>query len=503
MDTDVIIAGAGPTGLLLAGELRLAGIDVILIDRLPGRSGQSRAGGIHARSMEILDQRGMLEPFLAGGIPIQAGHFAGLPLDTSTLATRYPYTLNILQGAIEQLLEQHVEALGSTVRWSHELVDLGPLTDGVEAGVYGPGGTERLRARYLVGCDGGRSSVRKLANIDFDGTPATLTALLGDVELTDPPDEQIFMRRCPGGDYSVLGFRDGWYRVMTTVYDRATDPDEPATLDTLRESLCDIAGTDFGIRNPQWVSRFADAARQADRYRVGPVLLAGDAAHVHMPFGGQGLNTGVQDAMNLGWKLAAVVRGDAPDTLLDSYHHERHPVGARVVHNSRAQTALARPGPHNDALRDIMRGLLATPAGNESIAAMITALDVSYPAGDGHPLLGRRMPDVDLTTDDGPAPAYRLLHGGRPVLLDLGAGVTADDLSGWADRVDLVSARCAATRWAVPVLGEVAAPGALLIRPDGHVAWAAPTTGTDATGLHQALTTWCGPARDRAHAELS
>ncbi|MER7131129.1 FAD-dependent monooxygenase [Streptosporangium saharense] len=481
--TDVVIAGGGPTGLMLACELRLAGVEVVVLDRLAERGRESRAGGIHARTMEILDQRGILGGFLDEGRPLAVGHFSALPLDFGGFETRYPFLLMVLQTAVERLLEERAVRLGVRVRWSSGVTGLRQDDDGVEIETEGGG---RLRAAYLVGCDGGRSTVRKLAGIGFPGTPATMTALLGDVSLADPPPGRIFQERREHGSFSVLPFGEDWYRVMTDEYDHVADRDAPVTFETLRETFVRIAGTDYGMHSPRWVSRYGDAARQAERYRVGRVLLAGDAAHIHFPAGGQGLNMGVQDAFNLGWKLALVVNGTAPEELLDSYHAERHPVAEAVLHNTRAQTVLGRPGAQMNALRETFSRLIEVDEVNRLLGGMITALDIRYPLGDGHPLLGRRVPDLDLLTPCGPARLYGLLHAARPLLLDLGAGETVE---GWADRVDLVEASCADRVWTLPVVGEVPAPEALLVRPDGHVAWVA-GSGSPET----ALTTWCGPA---------
>ncbi|MGK5631698.1 FAD-dependent monooxygenase, partial [Streptomyces sp. URMC 123] len=477
LDTDVVIAGAGPTGLMLACELRLAGVDVVVLDRLAERTGQSRAGGMHARTQEVLDQRGVLDRFLAVGTPRPMGHFSGLWLDFDRFDTRYPRPLTMPQHDIERLLEEWAGELGVRVRWSSEVTGLRQDDTGVAVEVTAPAAAPTtLRARYLVGCDGGRSAVRKLAGIDFPGTPATMTAVLGDVRLTEPPAETYLLERRPGGDFSVFLFEPGWYRVITCEYDRVPDRDEPATFSWLRSSLRKIAGTDFGMHSPRWVSRFGDAARQAERYRAGRVLLAGDAAHIHFPAGGQGLNTGVQDAVNLGWKLASVVRGHAPDTLLDSYHAERHPVAERVLNNTRAQLALARPGPAVDALRDVFRSLIGIEDVTRYLGGMITALDVRYPVGDDdHPLAGRRAPDAELKSADGAIRLFDLLHTARPLLLDLhGSAELTAAAEGWADRVELVRARSEADHWPVPSVGEVEVPAALLIRPDGYVAWAAP-----------------------------
>jgi 3-(3-hydroxy-phenyl)propionate hydroxylase len=497
MDTDVVIAGAGPTGLMLACELRLAGADVTLVERLAERTGESRAGGMHSRTLEVLDQRGILDRFLAAGELQGVGHFSGLRLEFDESESRHPYPLMILQYTIERLLEEWAAELGVRVRWSSEVTGISQDDAGVTVELSTAGtAPARLRARYLVGCDGGRSTVRKLAGIGFPGTPATMTSLIGDVELPDLPEDYIWGRRCPGGDYSVIAFEPGWYRVITTEHGQVAGRDEPTTFEQLRDSLIRIAGTDYGMHSPRWVSRFSDAARQADRYRQGRVLLAGDAAHIHFPAGGQGLNMGVQDAVNLGWKLASVVRGRAPASLLDSYHAERHPVGERVLHNTRAQAALARPGAHTDALRDVFSALIVFDDVNQYLRGMLTALDIRYPADGDHLLTGRRVPDADLKTTDGATRVHALLHAARPVLLDLrGNADVAATAQGWADRVDLVEARGEDDHWTVPAVGPIPAPAALLIRPDGHVAWAADAGGApDTPALRTALTTWFGPA---------
>ncbi|MET9500113.1 FAD-dependent monooxygenase [Streptomyces sp. NPDC006552] len=497
MDAEVVVAGAGPTGLMLACELRLAGVDVVLVERLAERTGESRAGGIHSRTLEVLDQRGILDRFLAAGELQPVGHFSGLYLDFDESESRHPYPLMILQSAIERLLEEWAGELGVRVRRASEVSGVQQDGSGVSVGLRtAGGGSATLRARYLVGCDGGRSTVRKLAGIDFPGTPATMTALIGDVELPDLPEEYVWVRRCPGGDYSAIAFEPGWYRVIASDYG-AAEHEGPATFEQLREALVRLAGTDFGMHSPRWVSRFNDAARQAARYRAGRVLLAGDAAHIHFPAGGQGLNMGVQDAVNLGWKLAGVVRGWAPESLLDSYHAERHPVAERVLHNTRAQSALARPGPQTDALREVFGSLIVFDDVNRHLRGMLTALDIRYPADGGHLLAGRRVPDAGLKTSGGATRVHELLHAARPVLLDLrGSAEVAAAHAGWAGRVDLVEARCEDDYWTVPAVGEIPAPAALLIRPDGHVAWAADDAGPPGVpALGAALATWCGPAR--------
>ncbi len=494
MDADVVIAGAGPTGLMLACELRLAGVDVVVVERLADRTGESRAGGIHSRTMEVLDQRGILDRFLAVGELQPVAHFSGLWLDIGEFESRHPYPMTILQSEIERLLEEWGTELGVRVRRSSEVTGIRQDETGVEVELGAADAT--LRARYLVGCDGGRSSVRKLAGIDFPGTPATMTAMVGDVELPDLPEDYVWVRRCAGGDWSAIALEPGWHRVITSQYDHVADREEPATFEQLRDSLINLAGTDFGMHSPRWISRFGDAARQAAQYRQGRVLLAGDAAHIHFPAGGQGLNMGVQDAVNLGWKLASVVRGQAPESLLDSYHAERYPVAERVLHNTRAQSALVRPGPQTDALRDVFGSLLVFDDVNRYLGGIITALDIRYPLPGDHPLVGLRVPDADLKAPDDATRVYELLHAARPVLLDLGgsAGLAAV-AKGWADRVDLIEARSEHDDWRVPSVGEIPAPGALLIRPDGHVVWAAEAGGPPGrSALRTALTTWFGPA---------
>ncbi|MGV9679483.1 FAD-dependent monooxygenase [Nocardia sp. NPDC003482] len=489
----VLIAGAGPTGLLLACELQTAGIEVVLVDRLERRSGESRAGGLHPRTMEVLDQRGLLDRFLAAGQIRQIGHFSGLALDFAELPTRYPYSLVLLQHRVERLLEERAAELGTRVRWSTEVTGIEQHPGEVTVTLRGPDGIHSRTVDYIVGCDGGRSAVRKLAGIGFPGTDATLTCILGDVELACPPAESVFQERREHGNFSVIGFEPGWYRLITTEYDRPMDRDAPVGVEDLRRAMIRIAGTDFGLHRPRWVSRFGDAARQADRYRAGRVLLAGDAAHIHFPAGGQGLNLGAQDAVNLGWKLAAVATGRAPEALLDTYHDERHPVAARVLHNTRAQSALGRPDTHTDALRETLTDLLTLTDVNARLAGMIAALDIRYDLGDTHPLLGRRVPDLDLSTAAGDTRLFTLLHPARPLLLDLGHPADlAAATRGWHDRVDIVSARYDGDRPTLPGTGPIDLPPAILVRPDGHVAWA------DTTDLIAALTTWFGPADPQA-----
>ncbi len=484
-DHAVVIAGGGPTGLMLAGELALAGIDVIVVERRASQDlDGSRAGGLHSRTIEVLDQRGIAERFLSAG---EGEHgavgFAGTSLDISDFPTRHNYLLALWQRDFERILAGWVEELGVPILRGCEVLSFGQDASGVDVGLSGD---SSLRGEYLVGCDGGRSPVRKLAGIDFPGWDATTSHLIAEVEMAEEPP--LGMRPEGGGIGPVNRVQGGGpFRVvlLQNPVDQASDP----TLQDLSAALVAAYGTDYGVHSPTWISRFSDATRQAASYREGRVLLAGDAAHVHGPQGGQGLNLGVQDAVNLGWKLAQVVSTTSPESLLDTYHGERHPVGARVLHNTMAQVALARTDERSRALRDTMLELLSLDEPRQRIAAMVSGLDIRYDLGEGHPLLGRRMPDLDVRTAAGSTRVFTLLHDARPVLLNLGepGGV---DVSAWADRVRFVDARYDGV-WEIPVLGEIAAPPAVLIRPDGHVAWAGDLTDPD---LPHALATWFGAA---------
>ena len=486
----VVIAGGGPTGLMLAGELALAGVDVVIVERRPDQElAGSRAGGLHARTLEVLDQRGIADRFLAEGQPAQVTGFGSIRLDISDFPTRYPHGLGLWQNDIERILAGWVEELDVTILRAREVVGFTQSETGVDVELSD--GTS-LRARYLVGCDGGRSLVRKVAGIDFPGWEATTSNLIAEVEMVEQPE--LGMRRDARGihalgrekyeirDGQVVFADEGPVRVMVTEPDLRTE--EP-TLRDVSEALVSVYGTDFGAHSPTWISRFTDAARQAAEYRKGRVLLAGDAAHVHYPVGGQGLNIGVQDAVNLGWKLAQVVKGTSPDSLLDTYHAERWPVGAAVLRNTMAQVALLRTDDRTDALRAITAELLAMDEPRKRIAAMLCGLDVRYDLGEGHPLLGRRMPDLDLATADGPVRVFTLLNGARPLLLDFGRP-GAPDIGRWGDRVRCVDVEYDGP-WELPVIGAVEAPDAVLVRPDGYVCWVG-DGGWE--GLGSAMTRW-------------
>jgi 2-polyprenyl-6-methoxyphenol hydroxylase-like FAD-dependent oxidoreductase len=479
----VVIAGGGPTGLMLAGELALAGADVAIAERraspdLPG----SRAGGLHSRTIEVLDQRGIADRFLSRGQVLQTASFSGIGLDISDFPTRHPYGLGLWQNHIERILAGWVSELAVPVYRGREVTGFAQDGTGVDVEMAG---RQSLRAGYLVGCDGGRSLIRKAAGIEFPGWDPTTSSLVAEVEMDQEPE--LGSRRDDKGIHSLNMLEDG-ERVRVVVRERsAGHTGEPALRD-LSEALIAVWGTDYGLRSAIWISRFTDMTRQAASYRNGRVLLAGDAAHVHSPVGGQGLNTGVQDAVNLGWKLAQVASGTLPESLLDTYHAERHPVAARVLHNTLAQTALTRSDARTDALRDTMTELLGIDEPRKRIAAMISGLDIHYDLGEGHPLLGRRMPDLDLATADGAQRVFTLLYNARPVLLNLGQPGRFD-ITPWADRVQLIDAKYAGV-WELPALGEVTPPVAVLIRPDGHVAWVGEGTNV---GLPDALTTWFGP----------
>jgi 3-(3-hydroxy-phenyl)propionate hydroxylase len=477
----VVVAGGGPTGLMAAGELALAGVDVAIVERRPSQDLiGSRAGGLHARTIEVFDQRGIADRFLSQGQVAQSAGFAWVPLDISDFPTRHNYGLALWQAHIERILAGWVDELGVPIYRGREVTGFAQDDTGVDVALADG---QSLRADYLVGCDGGRSLIRKAAGIAFPGWDPSTSHLIAQVEVGQEPEWG--MRHDEKGIHGFSRSEDGPVRVMVTE-DHVGHSSEP-TLRDLSEALIAVYGTDYGIHSPTSISRFTDMTRQAAAYRDRRVLLAGDAAHVHYPTGGQGLQTGVQDAMNLGWKLAQVVKGVSPHSLLDTYHAERHPIAARVLHNTMAQTALLRPDERSKAAREAMSELLSMDEPRKRFAAMMSGLDIQYDLGEGHPLLGRRMPDVDLVTADDPRRVFTLLHDARPVLLNLGEP-SAFDITPWADRVQVIDAGYDGT-WELPVLGEVTAPAAVLIRPDGYVAWVG--DGTNA-GLREALTTWFG-----------
>ena len=479
----VVIAGGGPTGLMLAGELALADVDVAIVERRASQDlAGSRAGGLHSRTIEVLDQRGIADRFLSQGQVAQVAGFAWIPLDIGDFPTRHNYGLGLWQNRIERILAGWVGELGVPIYRGREVTGFAQDDTGVDVEVSDG---RSLWAEYLVGCDGGRSLVRKAAGIEFPGWDSSTSNLIAEVEMAEEPEWGI--RRDDKGIHGLSRLEDaGPVRVMVTEQ-RLGRTGEP-TLRDLSEALIAVYETDYGIHSPTWISRFTDLARQADSYRKGRVLLAGDAAHVHYPVGGQGLNIGVQDAVNLGWKLAQVVKKTSPESLLDTYHAERHPVAARVLRNTMAQVALLRTDDRTNALRDTVSELLSMDEPRKRFAAEMSGLDIHYDLGEGHPLLGRRMPELDLLTSGGPLRVFTLLHDARPVLLNLGEP-GGFDIAPWADRVRLIDTEYVG-KWELPALGAVTAPTAVLIRPDGYVAWVA--DGKDLE-LPDALSTWFGP----------
>jgi 2-polyprenyl-6-methoxyphenol hydroxylase-like FAD-dependent oxidoreductase len=489
----VVIAGGGPTGMMLAAELALAKVDVAVLERRPDHVlVGSRAGGFHSRTIEVFDQRGVADRFLAEGQVAQVATFAATVLDMSDFPTRHPYSLGIWQNQIERIMAAWIAELPVRIYYGYEVTGFAQDDTGVDVEMADG---QSLRAQYLVGCDGGRSVIRKATGIEFPGWDATRSNLIAEVEMTEEPD--LGIRHDSLGIHSLgrleYEIRDGEVvymdggpvRVMVTEQQPA--PSGEPTLRELSEALVTVYGSDFGIHNPTWISRFTDMTRQAAAYRAGRVLLAGDSAHVHYPAGGQGLSLGVQDAVNLGWKLAQVVNETSPESLLDTYQDERHPIAARALRHTMAQTALQRQDERTKALVDVVSELASMDEPRKRLAGIISGLDIHYDLGEGHPLLGRRMPDLDLVTADRPLRVFELLHDAKPVLLNLGEP-DGFDITPWADRVQLIDAEYDGP-WELPVLGAVTAPTAVLIRADGYVAWVG--DGTD-TGLHDALTTWFG-----------
>jgi 2-polyprenyl-6-methoxyphenol hydroxylase-like FAD-dependent oxidoreductase len=478
----VVIAGGGPTGMMLAAELALAQVDVAVVERRPDHVlVGSRAGGFLSRTIEILDQRGVAERFLAEGQTHTAMPFGATVLDVSDFPTRHPYYLGIFQNQIERIMAAWIAELPVRIYYGSEVTGFAQDEAGVEVRLADG---ESLRAGYLVGCDGGRSLVRKAAGVEFPGWDPTKSNLIAEVELSEEPPPGVHHDAV--GVHGLSPMADGkTFRVIVT--EQQLRPGGEPTLRELSEALIAVFGTDFGAHEPTWISRFTDMTRQAAASRVGRVLLAGDAAHVHYPAGGQGLNLGLQDAVNLGWKLAQVAKGTSPQSLLDSYHAERHPVVARALRHTIALGTLQRRDERMQPVVDLVSELAGMDEPRKRLVGLSSGLDIHYDLGQGHPLLGRRVPDQDLATAAGPRRVFQLLHDAKPVLLELGepGGL---ELGPWADRVQAVSAACAGP-WELPVLGAVPAPTAVLIRPDGYVAWVG--DGTDA-GLEAALATWFG-----------
>lgn len=486
--TEVLIVGAGPAGLLLASELRLAGVDTVVVERHAQRPDFCRGFNLNARALDLLARRGLAERLIGEGWQVPHAAFSGLPVTLSLAGTHtdHPYSLGIPQTRVEEILEAHALDLGADIRRGHELRVWEQDPESVTATVTTGGREYRVRAAYLVGCDGGRSTVRKQAGIDFPGTAATRFSLLGDVELADPEALPFGATTGPGGTVFAIP-RPGYVRIITSDRQPPADKDTPVTLDLLQTAVDDALGRHVELHAARWLTRFGNAARQASEYVRGRVVLAGDAAHIHPPAGAIGVNVALDDAFNLGWKLAATVRGTAPAHLLASYHAERHTAGAHVLANTQAQVLFGDTDGRLAPVTDLLTRVARHPAGNRALTETVTGLDTRYemhPDTD-HPWLGRLAPDLALTRGDGHTRLAALLTSGRGALLDLTAGRTIrDSAAGWADRVDIVTATC---------------PGhpdlhAILLRPDGHTAWLRTSGHDHADGLHQALQHWHGPA---------
>ncbi|WP_371663122.1 FAD-dependent monooxygenase [Streptomyces sp. NBC_00280] len=484
-DADVIVVGAGPAGLMLAGELRLAGLSAIVVEKLAEPMQQSRALGFSARTIEEFGQRGLLPHFgELGTIPV--GHFGGIPIDYRIIEGGNFGVRGVPQSFTESILAAWAGELGVQVRRSHEVTGLTSDDDGVEVELSTPEGQRRLRAAYLVGCDGARSIVRRLAGIDFPGTDATIEMKMADLTGVD-------IRIRPTGEVGEAGMVVvlplGPKATRVVVFERGAGvraTQEPPAFAEVADAFQRVTGEDVHGATPLWTSYFTDASRQASDYRRGRIFLAGDAAHIHLPIGAQGISAGLGDVVNLAWKLAAEVKGHAPAGLLDTYHSERHPVGARIVANTLVQRSLYLGGPEMQPMRDVFTELVQLDEVRRHLVGMVTGLDITYDVGPGdHPLLGRRLPDQELLIGDKKSTTYELLRQGRPLLLDLHADQGLHRIAaGWSDRVDTVTA----TRH-----DPGARAASLLVRPDGYVAWA--SADGSANGLSDALTRWFGRPR--------
>jgi 3-(3-hydroxy-phenyl)propionate hydroxylase len=468
---------------MLAAELTLAGVDVAIVERRTSEDlVRGRAGGLHSRTIEVFDQRGIADRFLSQGQLHRVGmSFRHTPVDTSDFPSRHSYFLGLWQLHTERILAGWVDELGVRIYRGREVT--GFAQDDLSVDVALSDGTS-LRAEYLVGCDGGRSVVRKAAGIEFAGWDPTKSWLIAEARMTEEPAWGF--REDATGTHAIAKLEDG--RAMGVVLtERQLNIGGEPTLSDVSEALLAVYGTDYGIHSPASISRFTDVTRQAVAYRDRRILLAGDAAHVHPPMGGQGLNIGVQDAVNLGWKLAQGVKRISPESLLDTYHAERHPIAARVLRNTMVHVALSRSDDRTKAVADTLAELLKIDEVRKQIVAEMSGLSIHYELGEGHPLLGRRMPDLDLVTANGALRVFTLLHDARPALLNLGEP-GGFDITPWADRVPLIDAKYVGT-WELPVIGAVTAPTGVLVRPDGYVAWVGDLS---QPGLADALTAWFG-----------
>lgn len=508
-EPDVIVVGAGPVGLWLAAELRLGGASVLVLEKRDRRSEHSRAFTLHARTLEVFASRGLASGWLAEGQRIPTTHYAMLSsrLDLSVLDSDFPFVLFMPQVRTEELLEDHAAAAGVRILRGAEVTGVAAAADGVRVTAAGAGGHRQFSARYLAGCDGRRSIVRDAAGIGYEGTEDTITCVIGDVQLAEEDVPPAMTMHTEAGSFYGVRLGPARHRLIGIEHATMTTPRQvPLGFSEYRATIERLAGRDFGMHDPTFLTRVGSSTLQADRYREGRIVLAGDAAHVHFPMGGQGLNLGLQDAMNLGWKLAAVARSAAPPRLLDSYGDERAPAGRAVIEDTLAQTAVvAARGREGQALRAMLDGALADSSGlNARLAIAASGVDVAYPPGAGdHPLTGRRVPN--LKVQDG-SDVFGWLAPGRFVLTGVSPGHLADHLG--PDAPPAVSATVSATADGFagprPPWDTVSAA---LIRPDGHLAWAADHTadrGTRAAGAAAALRRWLpgggpggGPGGDR------
>lgn len=474
---EVVVVGGGPTGLMLAGELALAGIDVAVVEkRLSQTVEGSRASGLHPRSLEVLDQRGIVEGFVSQGQKHHVVVFAGSLINASDRPTRHNYTLGLWQEKIEQELLKWVTKQNVPVYRGEEVIDFQQDETGVQVLLQNDA---VLKAKYLAGCDGGRSIIRKKAGIDFSGWDADISYLIFEADMAEEPP--LGMRNGERGVYA-LGRLDEGDRIRGVVTEPVLKLSDKPTIEELKSVLLSAYKTDFGLHNVTWLSRFTDAARQAKTYRQGRVLLAGDAAHVHSPVGGQGLNIGIQDAVNLGWKLAQVVKGVSSESLLDTYHEERHPVGRQLLKTTLALTALNRGDDRSNALREMMADVMSLDEARRWYTSLMSGLDIRYNVGDGHPLLGRRMPDLEIRIDgDDLIKVFTLLHKARPTLINFSYFEDSHILP-YAEKIVRIEAHYEG-KWELPVIGEVLPPHAVLVRPDGHVVWVGITTQKESNAL--------------------
>ncbi len=493
MEHAVVIAGAGPAGMVLAAELALANVDVAIVEKRPDHNlVGSRAGGFHSRTIEMFDQRGVAERFLAEGQTAQAAMFATTVCDMSDFPTRHPYALGLFQNKIERVMADWIAELPIKIYYSAEVTGFIQNDAGVAVELANG---DNLRAHYLVGCDGGRSLIRKLAGIDFPGWDPSKSSLIAEVEVTEETPKGI---RHDSIGVHGLHLMEDEHTVRVVTAEKEIGPDTEPTLSDLKAALTAAFGTDFGVHNPTWISRFTDTTRQAAQYRNNRVFIAGDAAHIHYPAGGQGIGLGAQDAFNLGWKLAQVIKNTSPDELLDSYYAERHPITARTLRHTMALTALQRGDERTHALVEVLSEVAKFDETRIHLAGIVSGLDIRYDLGEGHPLLGRRMPDLDIETSDGPRRVFELLHEARPMLLNFKQPGDLDIVP-WADRVQMIDATYNGA-WQLPIIGEVTAPSAALVRPDGYVAWVrqdvSDVSNVSDTGLTDALTKWFGAGAD-------